>query len=105
MKIKFSHKYSKLKNAGGHPITSAKLLDVIVLQIESLSKHFLSYDTDNGLFVLPRHGKYMMLIFQKPFGCDLFTTIRRWTEEKERYYRSGIGEWLEVGYATERIEQ
>lgn len=100
MKIKFSHKYTKLFKAGSFNgyTSSAVLLDVIVVNLEDLSKTFLDYDTDSGLFPLPKKGKYMMLLFCKSGTNDLFPTLRRWTPEKEKYYRSGIGIIFDIEY-------
>jgi hypothetical protein len=104
MNISFSHKYYKLwhhgtgSKVGGAFITEAVLLDVFIVNIEECSKAFLDYDTDDGLFELPKKGKYMVLLFKK-FGMpDLFTTIRRWTPEKEKWYRSGIGNTFDVKF-------
>jgi hypothetical protein len=71
-----------------------KLLDVIEIDLKTLSKPFLDYDTDNGKYVLPKKGKYLMLIFEKNIGndeLDLFTTLRRYTPEKYTYYNLQIG--------------
>jgi hypothetical protein len=91
MNIKFSHNYNKLYNSAH----SIKLLEVININIENLSKEFLEYDTDNGKYKLPEKGKFMILIFKKNM-TDIFTTIRRWTSEKEKYYHDAIGKWFSV---------
>jgi len=80
---------------------SARLIEVLNIKLESLSKDFLDYDTDWGKYPLPQKGDYLMLIFQKPEseGTDLFTTLRRQTPQKEEYYRNQIGKTfgVEVG--------
>ena len=95
MKIKFSHAYRKLiqtkYNCSREFVHKARLLDVVRVKLEDLSAKFLDYDTDNGVYPLPKKGDYMMLLFLKPSGADIFPTLRRWTPEKERYYRDGIG--------------
>lgn len=99
MNIKFSHKYPKLISHDGNICEMAKLLDVININIENLSNCFLNYDTANGLFGLPRKGDYMMLIFLKDgklFHDNLFTTLRRRTPEKEKFYRESIGTWFDI---------
>lgn len=98
--IKFSHKYTKLISFHEN-ISKAKLLEVLIVNLEDLSKPFLDYDTDNGKFQLPKKGKYMLLIFQKYRMSHLFTTIRRWTEEKELYYKKNIGQVFNVEYLQE----
>uniref|UniRef100_A0A6H1ZS64 Uncharacterized protein n=1 Tax=viral metagenome TaxID=1070528 RepID=A0A6H1ZS64_9ZZZZ len=101
--IKFSHPYKKLEVLGFHNeigrITRATLLDVLYVQLESLSQKFLNYDTDNGKYKLPKRGLYLLLLFAKN-EHDLFTTLRRCTPEKERYYRSKIGETFAVEVET-----
>jgi hypothetical protein len=102
VKIKFSHKYRKVLDENGNCVDRVKLLEVVNVKLEELSPVFLNYDTDFGKFKLPKSGKYMMLIFVKPSknagAFNLFTTLRRWTEEKERYYRGAIGVVFNVGY-------
>ena len=106
MKIKFSHTYVKCISCNNQPVREALLVDVHIVELADLSPSFLEYDTvtiNGDHYPLPKRGKYMMLIFAKPqlgLGSNLFTTLRRWTQEKERYYRSGIGSLVEVEYIT-----
>lgn len=105
MKIKFSHLYRKVLDQHNDGIESAKLLDVLIVELSELSAAFLDYDTECGKFKLPKRGKYMMLILEKPHedwvcASDLLTTLRRWTPEKERYYRGLIGQVLDVEYVS-----
>lgn len=93
MKIKFSHYYPKLYTDNGILLSSAQLLQVLVVDLSELSKPFLDYDTDNGVYELPNKGKYLLLIYK--YG-SLFTTLRRWTEEKEKYYRENIGKTFDI---------
>jgi hypothetical protein len=98
MKIKFSHNYKKLVTGKVEHcglIENATLIEVINIDLENLSNAFRRYDTDNGKYELPKKGKYMILIFQKT-ERDIFTTIRRWTPEKEKYYRSAIDQNFEI---------
>lgn len=94
--IKFSHPYRKLF-IGGVPVTRAKLLAVEPVRLQDLPAEFLDYDTDGGLYALPKTGDYLRLIFLKP-GLDmhLFTTLRRQTPNKLDYYKSKIGELFQV---------
>lgn len=107
MKIKFSHIYPKvLSGIKPKPVTRAMLLDVHNVELSELSKRFLEYDAtaiSGEVFPLPKRGKYLMLIFKKPqilHELNLFTTLRRWTPEKERYYKSLIGKTLDVEYVS-----
>ena len=95
MQIKFSHRYPKL-----HGQESALLLAVELRGLSDLTAKFIEYDTafDGGHYPLPP-AHYMVLIF---LGNEMipFTTVRRWTEEKFRYYHSGIGKVFNIGYAA-----
>jgi len=86
--IKFSRKFAKIRG-----VTDAKLIDVAVVQLENLSLEFIKYDTDGGMYDrLPKRGEYLMLIFSKGDSREnIFTTLRRATDEKRRYYRNQIG--------------
>jgi hypothetical protein len=100
MEIKFSHRYSKLMT-GKEDFGFCKrlcLLDVVNVKLEDLSESFLDYDTDEGTFELPKKGDYMMLLFKKETTTHLLTTLRRRTPDKEKYYRSAIGQWFNVVY-------
>lgn len=99
--IKFSHKYQKILNSHNDVIETATLLQVCPVNLENLSKEFLAYDTDNGIYKLPAHGKYLMLLFLKEHesyttDLNLFTTLRRFTPEKYSFYLSQIGKVFDV---------
>ena len=95
MHISFSHRYPKL-----HGQESARLLSIELRDRCELSDVFVEYDTvfDGGHYPLPA-GRYMVMVF---LGNELipFTTVRRWTEEKFRYYKSGIGSFFNIRYAA-----
>lgn len=91
MQIKFSHSYPKL-----HDQKSALLVAVELRGRSDFSEKFIEYDTafNGGHYPLPP-AQYMVLVF---LGNELipFTTVRRWTEEKFRYYHSAIGQTFEI---------
>ena len=102
--IKFSYPYDKMP--AGYYLS--KLLDVIPVKLEDLSPEFLKYDTRiNGeeFYKLPAKGDYMILMLRSTAtshnngelneASQLWTTIRRRTPEKEKYYRGLIGKVLE----------
>lgn len=100
-KIKFSHTYSKLLDGYNDLIESAVLLCVYEIDLEHQHPLFLAYDTDNGLFPLPKKGKYIMLLFKKPLKTgavdeNLFTTLRRYTSQKYDYYYDLVGKEFEI---------
>jgi len=76
----------------------AQLLEVVRIKLQQCHPSFIDYDTDSGAFCLPPKGSYLMLLFKKPGGseADLFTTLRSYRAEKERYYRAKRGEWFDV---------
>lgn len=94
--IKFSHTYPKLLDCSGNVIRRARLLAVWEVELADLSAEFLAYDTAGGMYALPKSGRYMALIFAKPDGINIFTTLRRWTPEKWAYYNAQIGERMDV---------
>jgi hypothetical protein len=90
--IKFSHVYPKLRGQ-----KFARLLSIELRERAELSENFIKYDTFFGFgesYPLP-NGIYLILVF---LGDDLipFTTARRWTQEKERYYREAIGKYFTI---------
>jgi hypothetical protein len=96
MKIKFSHKYPKL-----HGQRTARLFAVEVRDLDDLHKDFVEYDTfyeygpmGRRHYDLPK-GSLLVLVF---IGDKLipFTTVRRSTPEKDRYYREAIGKTFDV---------
>ena len=97
-KIKFSHKYYKFPAA----FEKSKLAQIIVMDEKDISKPFREYDTvctsniqEDGFYPLPK-GKVILILLIANAGMGwLWTTIRRWTPEKEKYYRSKIGEIFE----------
>ena len=102
-KIKFSHIYIKMprKIQEGQDIY-AKLLAVLPTTTEQLSNDFIEYDTtttEGGRYNLPS-GRIIVLLLQSSSmefdRGELWTTIRRWTPEKEAYYRSKIGQGFEI---------
>ena len=96
--INFSHIYTKLLDEHNDVIEYATLIDVRHVELANLSQKFRDYDTDNGFYQLPPKGIYLMLTFLKPYESDgtcaanLFTTFRRSTARKDKYYYEAIGE-------------
>lgn len=95
-KIRFPHSYTKLLNENGtHPIRTAKLLQVVNIYIDDLTKEFLNYETDFGKGELRYDSLYLMILLQKPSG-DLFTTLRPFTPDKRDYYKSLVGQDIAI---------
>jgi len=87
--IRFSKSYRKLP-----PEANGKIAILLVAQpvmLENQTKHFLDYDTlakDGTRYELPAKGQYIVL----GFSCagTFFTTIRRFTPEKWKYYEGSV---------------
>jgi hypothetical protein len=94
--IKFSHRYVKLPFGE----EKAVLLGVEKRKIEELPADFIDYDTEyyresmtSLYYQLPEKGDFLILFF---WAKQVFTTIRRWTPEKEKYYRSMVGKTFKI---------
>ncbi len=94
--IKFSHEYEKMPG---------DKIDTILLEVfitDNISERFKIYDTlikgknpfySNSYYPLPK-GKVIVLLLYS--DSQLWTTIRRWTLEKEKYYRRLRGEQVKI---------
>lgn len=99
-KIKFSHEYAKMP--GNIQFKETTLLEVFKIDVNELSGFFRVYDT----LIKGKNPFYKESHYQLPAGVVLvlilrtdgmlWTTIRRWTTEKEAYYRSIRGEQIEI---------
>lgn len=96
-RIKFSHDYLKLPDHWNGKFAMLKGVHNILL--EKQNPALILYDTvfwvdkerrEKGWYDLPAEGKYLLLIFEMYDKGGFFTTFRRWTSEKEEYYRSNI---------------
>lgn len=107
--IKFSHTYPKIpREAYVNPIGATKLFAVIPFDDECISQQFRDYDTLYGgyepdhmegkYYPLPKGKKILLLLssFTTHNPCLLWTTLRRWTPEKEKYYLSHLGELVGI---------
>ena len=104
-KIKFSHDYPikfPFRDMNGVP---CRLIQVLKVHYDDLSEEFKKYDTyyldeddTEGYYKLPKTN--LLILFLVPHAlippARLFTTIRRWTPKKEKFYRSKIGEEFRI---------
>jgi hypothetical protein len=91
-RIKFSHEYMKMPD----DFEESAVLEVFIADRSDLCPEFVEFDTaivDAGNYPLPR-GKLLILLLQTR-SFQLWTTIRRWTAVKEKYYRGLRGEYVE----------
>lgn len=104
--IKFSHTYEKMpKGLFEVPKAPTSLLAVFVDDTKNFCEFFVKYDTfysikeieksetHNFFYPLPK-GKVIVLLLIT--HNDLWTTIRRWTPQKEAYYRGRVGTDFEI---------
>ena len=71
-------------------------MQVFKIDGKDLSQNFIDYDTHiepSGFYELPK-GLVLVLLFAE--SETVFTTIRRWTPQKEKYYRSMMGNEFEI---------
>lgn len=93
--IKFSHEYIKMPDE----VKESMLIEVLNVELSELSKEFLNYDTeatDGSTYKLPESGAYLLLLLYDQTNCELWTTLRRYTPEKEKYYRGEIGNLFKI---------
>lgn len=100
MKLKFDHEYAKIPE----DISKTCLLEVIKTHYDKLHSVFKVYDTEHedGYYLLP-NGDLLLLIlisYEKNISGGynevIWTSLRRYTEEKEVYYKSEIGNEIEI---------
>lgn len=104
--INFSYHYNKF---GIDFSPRVFLLHVFIENTKNFHPRFVEYDTGyyvgvQGLeyYYLPR-GKVLVLLLKVVDEQKVFTTIRRWTPQKEKYYRSKIGEFFELKLVKEKL--
>lgn len=78
----------------------AQLVLVQPVELSTLPAAFIEYDTGGGLYDLPKHGAYLLLLFR--VGSVLFPTLRRWTANKHAYYSQLVGQDFDVVVEGER---
>lgn len=95
MKIKFDYKYAKMPEK----TTDTHLVDVFRMHYDKLSQQFKIYDTEHadGYYEIPKTELLVLILisYEKNIsgGSEehLWTTVRTWTEHKEKLYKSQIG--------------
>lgn len=103
-KIKFSHWYEKLNHIYN---TNCKHKECVLLAIfkthrKDLHEQFVRYDTEfwdelsMKHYELPKTDLLVLLFVSNVNGYSLFTTTRKWTPQKEQYYKSKVGKLFEV---------
>jgi hypothetical protein len=79
----------------------AILLQVFKTHYRDLSNVFIAYDTEilhsHDHYDLPK--TYVLVLFLIADDGKTWTTIRRWTPQKEKYYRSITGQEVKIEIA------
>lgn len=91
--IKFSHRYKKMPAGVEH--CESFVCDVQVQHYCTLPEAFIKYDTefDGGFYKLPNTKLLIITIIT---DNEKWTTVRRYTSEKEKWYRSLIGKNVKI---------
>lgn len=97
--IKFSSEYCKMPAEALADLAGTTLLAVLKVKRAQLSAEFLEWDTKfankPGNFPLPAGQEFLVLLLLT--AGQLWTTIRAaWPAEKEDYYRSHVGELVNI---------
>ena len=90
--IKFSHYYKKMPAV----LSPTYLKGVRLKHYNDLTEDFIREDTetvDGSFYDLP---KTHLLILDLWTEGKYWTTVRRWTPEKEKYYRSLVGKEVRI---------
>lgn len=99
--IKFSHRYFKMPNLEYDKFHY--LIGASVIHYKDLPKLFIDYDTiyyDNETknatyYELPKTVLIVLTLFSGN-SMTVWTTVRRYTEEKYRYYQKLIGQRVRI---------
>ena len=102
LEIKFSHRYKKMP-------ADVELYESFVRSVEikhynDLTSEFIKYDTeyDGGFYPLPKTKLLIVVIWsgrkisETEREATEWTTVRRWTLEKERWYKSLIDKEVNI---------
>ena len=85
----------------------ALLLEVFKTHYRDLSNTFIAYDTEilstQEHYLLPKTD-LLILLLHADTG-QVFTTVRRWTPQKEKYYRALRGQEFLIQIAAENEEK
>lgn len=99
--IQFEYAFSKLQDRYGGLITEATLLQVLRVDISTLTDEFLEYETGGERFRLTPAGEYLLLIFISPQG-NVFNLLKPASRKGikdgtlQLYYDSLVGQSFDV---------
>ncbi len=114
--IKFSNEHKKLPTGALVNTVKTELIQVLIVDKKDLSERFVRYDTIfhtyqeqpntereqtvENFYPLPKGKLLLLFLFSthpplKDTG-NLWTTLRRWTPDKEKYYRHLVGQQINI---------
>lgn len=103
--IYFSHIYVKMPKFLFEPDVKTEVFQVFTTEYDQLGEKYIKWDTayiegkETLYYPLPK-GKLIVieLLTNHPVKkiSQLWQTIRRWTPQKEKYYRSAIGQEAKI---------
>jgi len=103
--IKFSHRYYKMPPLVEDAESITNILQLFICDHKELSRAFKEYDVsyekpngDCGEYELPESKVIVILLetYVRGEGNFAWTTIRRWTPQKEKYYQSIVGQEVQI---------
>lgn len=93
--IKFSHRYVKMPPK----LTPTYIERIEVTHYDNLTPEFIEQDTrtiSGSHYELPKEKLIIIWLYTAADAGYKWQTIRRWTEEKEKYYKSLIGQQVSI---------
>ena len=100
MTLTSDHRYLKMPE----DVSNTIALEIIKTHNRDIASHFKRYDTeyDVGYYNLPDTDLLLILLMSFEDNCSggangrLWTTLRKYTPEKELYYRTMRGKSIEI---------
>ena len=100
MELEFDYRCAKMPEE----ISNTRLLEVIKTHHDNLSPEFRVYDTeyDVGYYALPDTDLLLLLLVSYEenvsggYNERMWTTLRRFSQQKEKYYKSIRGKQIKI---------
>jgi len=106
--IKFNKRYTKLYTTSD--ISIADLIQIIIIDRDSLSERFIRYDTrhvdcdDRETYIDLKEKNYLMLFFET-IGGQVYTTLRKNNAENVQFYANSVGESFRIVIEVENEKE
>ena len=108
MNLKFDYNYAKMPD----DVSKTCLLEVIKVHYNQLHNVFKVYDTEHedGYYLLPNTDLLLLILISYERNISggynevVWTTLRRYSEEKKVYYTSEIGNEIGIEIGIEMLD-